>query len=88
MIIESASFETATLNAAYRRTQTFIFSNFNLKYGDDPYDFTMQLNSQPDNVKPTICVVHINLKEEKYWLNSSLVMTNPKMWQAEVHLDK
>ncbi|XP_054083621.1 apolipophorins [Zeugodacus cucurbitae] len=88
MIIESGSFEITTLNAVYRRTQTFIYSNFNLKYGDDPYNFAMQLNSQPDEVKPTICEVHINLKEKKYWLNSSLVVKHPQMWQVEIHLDK
>nr|XP_036224407.1 apolipophorins isoform X1 [Bactrocera oleae]XP_036224408.1 apolipophorins isoform X1 [Bactrocera oleae] len=88
MITESASFETTTLNAVYRITQTFIYSNLNFKYGNDLYEFAMQLNSQPDNIKPAICEIHINLKEKKYWLNSSLLMSQSKMWQMELHIDK
>uniref|UniRef100_A0A0K8USL9 Vitellogenin n=1 Tax=Bactrocera latifrons TaxID=174628 RepID=A0A0K8USL9_BACLA len=88
MLIETDSFEATTINAAYRRTQTFTFSNLKFKYGNDLYDFAMQLNSQPDNVKPAICEIHINLKEKKYWLNSSLLMSQPKLWEVEIHMDR
>ncbi|XP_054743946.1 uncharacterized protein LOC129248428 [Anastrepha obliqua] len=88
MIIESESFKTVTLNASYRRAQTFIFSNFHVKYGEDPYGLIMQLNSQPYNIKTTLCEVHLQLKEKMYWLNTSVLVEQPLMLQMEIHLDK
>lgn len=88
MIVSSPSFSLITLNAMYRRGQNIVLSNFNVKYGEEPYGAIVKLISQPANMNSTICEVHINLKEKAYWLNSSISTKEPKMLQMELHLDK
>ncbi|XP_036322034.1 uncharacterized protein LOC118736032 [Rhagoletis pomonella] len=88
MIVESGSFETITLNASYRRVQAFTYSNFLVKYGEDPYSLIMQLNFKPDNIKSSICEMRLQLKEKVYWLNTILLVKQPLMVQVEIHLDK
>ncbi|XP_067622386.1 uncharacterized protein Apoltp [Eurosta solidaginis] len=88
MTVESASFETISFYTSYSHNETFSLGHFHLKNGDDPYRLTLQTSFKSDPIKRKTFEMRIQIKEKKYWLNTSMLMEQPLTLQVEVHLDK